>query len=177
MTSLTHPCRMQQSRPPSCQYSLHKTFFLLTLFPELVTLTSSSVRGSPGSHHWITRLYCLNQTTLNDADNFSQSFTRNNFGVVFQEEVNVWKCFNLDILHFLKKFPQVAWQRRMRLVWSIPLCLVSTWIVTIQVQVQSLKSKVKSQKDLEWLYFCCCTTHPQKLFSATKHPIELKFSQ
>ena len=43
------------------------------------------------------------------------------------------------------------------------------------------KSKVKSQKDLEWLYSAVVppttTTHPHKLFSATRHPIELKFSQ
>ena len=45
-------------------------------------------------------------------------------------------------------------------------------IVTIQVQV-------KSQKDFEWLYSAVPppTTHPHKLFSATRHAIELKFSQ
>ena len=58
-------------------------------------------------------------------------------------------------------------------------------IVTIQVQVQSPKSN-----GLGVTLFCCATTHhisacatpylrlcPHKLFSATKHPIELKFSQ
>ena len=43
----------------------------------------------------------------------------------------------------------------------------------VQVQVKSQKSK-----GLGVTLFCCCTTHPpQKLFSATRHPIERKFSQ
>ena len=39
------------------------------------------------------------------------------------------------------------------------------------------KSKFKSQKSkvLGVTLFCCATTHPQKLFSATRHSIELKY--
>ena len=110
-----------------------------------------------------------------------------NFVLIFTTSSSEWSWFHNLLYWWSETLMQLSPVFSTDQHCSVLLVRINSWFTDaehktlLKLSQSKSKSKFKVQspksKGLGVTLFCCATHHPHKLFSATRHPIELKISQ